>query len=86
MSGLVLIHVVAAAGLDAIGAARAVLAPVDAAELPDPVKLSRSCRSVNVITVWHFMSLQINFLPLISQISQSGLMKSVFVLNKVLRA
>jgi hypothetical protein len=32
------------------------------------------------------MSLQINFLPLISQISQSGLMKSVFVLNKALRA
>jgi hypothetical protein len=50
------------------------------------VKLSRSCRGVNVITVWHFISLQISFLPLISQISQSGLMKSARVLNKVLRA
>jgi hypothetical protein len=81
-----LIHVVAAAGLDAIGAARAVLAPVDAAELPYSVKLSRSCRSLNMITIWHFMSLQINCLPQIAQISHSGLMKSVFVLNQVLLA
>jgi hypothetical protein len=57
VNGLVFIDIEAAAGLDAIGAACAVLTPVDTAEFAYPVKSARSCDCINMIAVWHHESL-----------------------------
>jgi hypothetical protein len=57
MRGFVSVYFEAASRLDAICAARAVLPPVNAAELAYAMKTSRSWNGVDVVTIGHLKSL-----------------------------